>query len=201
MSVIVWLYIAVASSAGFGLIALQHLWRGKIETQYQLDRCTSQTAETLTLILNQIDSSGLRQKGYRMALNAFSKTPLAPAAQTLRALIVGENLYQRARALEWTFVQARWNTTTLCNKGAFGKPLARHGYHWPLPDSLGPKPPERKPPLGLTHSSEQEITKYELFLIRNSRTSRVQIFKRESKDFIFSKKWGLRYGSKRPSDA
>lgn len=192
MNLVLWLILGVFASAGLSLLGVQTSWRSKVSTQFEIDSCTTQTADTLAKTMNSLQESAARHFYYRQALMVLEKSPAVLIAQNLRLLIAGEYSYQILLSGRWTFIQARWNTYSLCNSKSISLPIPNHGFQWDIPDQYGPKPPKRK-----TNAPKY----YELKILKNNRLSIATIETKSSGSAwssqlpIFKKAWFAHYGS------
>ncbi|MFZ9594917.1 MAG: hypothetical protein ACO3A2_02445 [Bdellovibrionia bacterium] len=116
---------------GLGTLGFLRHWRFLVETQFRMDRCVGQAAQSLRDSLNTLESANREIGWIRKALVLAQANPelIPPLQVALQAEVVRQEVILGA----WSLRKLRWSLPLSC-----GSILDRA---WPLPDLNFHRPP------------------------------------------------------------
>jgi hypothetical protein len=136
------LLMGIAVITGFSFWALLHQWKGLVDTQLRLDKCTGQIALNMKSDLGKLKSTNTTMLALRASIATAMSVPGAqetvPPLQASLHLVYAS---QEALRVKWDLKAIQWVMTGGCGVSQ-DKALPFSPLSWdrPPPDTLGENP-------------------------------------------------------------
>jgi hypothetical protein len=131
--------MGIAVITGLSLWALLHQWKGLVDTQLRLDKCTGEIALNLKSDLGKIKETNIAILALRASIAAAMAVPGAqetvPPLQASLHLVYAS---QEALRVKWDLKAIQWTMTGGCGIGKdIALPFTPLSWDRPPPDTLG----------------------------------------------------------------